>query len=168
MKRTATVIGAVLALAAAAAYVAARPADREEIRKLLYDFEVASYCGLVTDDVGEGFRSKLTALVERDRVGREEITPCADAPGRMPTKNGRTVASAGSGPGAAEMRAARRNVWRPRGRSADTRLGLRTARHRGKERIRHFVLSPGKISLLKKSTGTGTAMSASVPARWTR
>ena len=57
----------------AAACVAAPPADRAEIRALLYDFEVASYCGLVTDDVGEGFRSKLTALVERDHVGREEM-----------------------------------------------------------------------------------------------
>ena len=57
----------------AAACVAAPPADRAEIRALLYDFEVASYCGLVTDDVGEGFRSKLTALVERDHVDREEM-----------------------------------------------------------------------------------------------
>ena len=63
---------AVVALAAATC-VAAQPADRAEIRALLYDFEVASYCGLVTDDVGEGFRGKLTALVERDRVGREEM-----------------------------------------------------------------------------------------------
>ena len=75
MKRPATGISALAALAALAAAVsiAAPPADREEIRKLLYDFEVASYCGLVTDDVGEGFRGKLTALVERDRVGREEM-----------------------------------------------------------------------------------------------
>ena len=71
MKRAATVTSAAVALVAAC--VAAPPADREEIRRLLYDFEVASYCGLVTDDVGEGFRSKLTALVERDRIGREEM-----------------------------------------------------------------------------------------------
>ena len=71
MKRAATVTSAALVLAAAS--VAASPADREEIRRLLYDFEVASYCGLVTDDVGEGFRSKLTTLVERDGIGREEM-----------------------------------------------------------------------------------------------
>ena len=71
MKRAATVTSAAVALATAS--LAAPPADREEIRRLLYDFEVASYCGLVTDDVGEGFRSKLTALVERDRIGREEM-----------------------------------------------------------------------------------------------
>ena len=71
--RSAAAAGAAVALAAAAACVAAAPADREEIGRLLYDFEVASYCGLVTDDVGEGFRSKLTALVERGRVGREEM-----------------------------------------------------------------------------------------------
>ena len=71
MKRTASATSAAITLAAAC--VAAPPADREEIHRLLYDFEVASYCGLVTDDVGEGFRSKLTALVERDRIGREEM-----------------------------------------------------------------------------------------------
>ena len=38
-----------------------------------YDFEVASYCGLVTDDVGEGFRSQSTELVERALGGREEM-----------------------------------------------------------------------------------------------
>ena len=27
----------------------------------------------MTDDVGEGFRSQITALVKRDRVGREEM-----------------------------------------------------------------------------------------------
>ena len=70
--RRATAAGAVFALAAVA-NVAALPADREEIRRLLYDFEVAGYCGLVTDDVGEGFRSKLTALVKRDPVSREEM-----------------------------------------------------------------------------------------------
>ena len=70
--RSAAAAGAVFALAAVA-NTAALPADREEIRRLLYDFEVASYCGLVTDDVGEGFRSKLTALVERGPVGREEM-----------------------------------------------------------------------------------------------
>ena len=70
MKRAATVTSAAVVLAAC---VAAPPADREEIRGLLYDFEIASYCGLVTDDVGEGFRSKLTVLVERGRIGREEM-----------------------------------------------------------------------------------------------
>ena len=55
------------------ACAAAPLADREEISRLLYDFEVASYCGLVTDDVGEGFRRKLTALVERDGIDREEM-----------------------------------------------------------------------------------------------
>jgi len=64
--------GAAVALAAAAC-AAAPLADREEIHRLLYDFEVASYCGLVTDDVGEGFRSKLTALVVRHGVGRAEM-----------------------------------------------------------------------------------------------
>ena len=58
---------------AATAYVAAPLDDREEIRRLLYDFEVASYCGLVTDDVGEGFRGQITELVERGLVGREEM-----------------------------------------------------------------------------------------------
>ena len=66
-------VASVVVALAAAACVAAPSADREEIRRLLYDFEVASYCGLVTDAVGEGFRGKLTALVERDGVGREEM-----------------------------------------------------------------------------------------------
>ena len=72
MRHVATAAGAVVALAAVTCS-AAPPVDRTEIRALLYDFEVASYCGLVTDDVGEGFRSKLTALVERGRVGRDEM-----------------------------------------------------------------------------------------------
>jgi len=70
--RRAAVAGAVCALAAVA-NVAALPTDREEIRRLLYDFEVAGYCGLVTDAVGEGFRGKLTALVKRDPVSRAEM-----------------------------------------------------------------------------------------------
>ena len=72
MRRAPAAVGALVAVATVA-YAEAPSAAREEIRRLLYDFEVASYCGLVTDDVGEGFRSKLTALVERDRVGREEM-----------------------------------------------------------------------------------------------
>ena len=71
--KRATMVASVVVALAAAAGVAAPSANREEIRRLLYDFEVASYCGLVTDDVGEGFRRKLTALVERDRIGREEM-----------------------------------------------------------------------------------------------
>ena len=69
MRRASAAAGAVVAVA----YVATPRANREEIRGLLYDFEVASYCGLVTGDVGEGHRSRPTALVERDRVGREEM-----------------------------------------------------------------------------------------------
>ena len=72
VKRATMATGVVVALAAAAC-VAAPSTDRQEIRRLLYDFEVASYCGLVTDDVGAGFRGKLTALVKRDGVGREEM-----------------------------------------------------------------------------------------------
>ena len=71
--KRATVVASVAVALAAATCVAAPFANREEIRRLLYDFEVASYCGLVTDAVGEGFRGKLTALVERDGVGREEM-----------------------------------------------------------------------------------------------
>ena len=74
MKRADTVTSAVAAFAVAASVAAPAPAaDRTEIQALMYDFEVASYCGLVTQDVGEGFRSKLDALVRRDDVGREEM-----------------------------------------------------------------------------------------------
>ena len=72
MNRIAAASSAVVALAVAAS-IAVPPDDREEIHRLLYDFEVAGYCGLVTDEVGEGFRSKLTTLVERDGIGREEM-----------------------------------------------------------------------------------------------
>ena len=51
MKHLATAAGVAAALAAVTCS-AAPPVDRTEIRALLYDFEVASYCGLVTDDVG--------------------------------------------------------------------------------------------------------------------
>ena len=49
------------------------PGDPIEIATLLYDFEVAAYCGLVTDRVGDAFRDKLRALVERHAVTREEM-----------------------------------------------------------------------------------------------
>lgn len=73
MNRIAAAASSAVVALTVAASIAAPPDDREEIHRILYDFEVAGYCGLVTDEVGEGFRSKLTVLVERDGIGREEM-----------------------------------------------------------------------------------------------
>jgi len=45
-----------------------------ELSALFYDFEVASYCGLVTDAVGNGFRHEAKKLISRDAVDSETVT----------------------------------------------------------------------------------------------
>ena len=45
-----------------------------ELSTAFYDFEVASYCGLVTDAVGSGFRRETKRLISRDAVDSETVT----------------------------------------------------------------------------------------------
>ena len=45
-----------------------------ELSAVFYDFEVASYCGLVTDAVGNGFRREAKRLISRDAVDSETVT----------------------------------------------------------------------------------------------
>ena len=45
-----------------------------ELAKAFYDFEVAGYCGLVTDDVGNGFRREAKRLISRDAVDADTVT----------------------------------------------------------------------------------------------
>lgn len=53
---------------------AARPAvEHAELARLFYDFEVAAYCGLVTDEVGNGFRRQADRLIRRDGLDREQV-----------------------------------------------------------------------------------------------
>ncbi len=40
---------------------------------MFYDFEVAGYCGLVTNAVGRGFRRQANRLIERDGLDREMV-----------------------------------------------------------------------------------------------
>ena len=44
-----------------------------ELSRVYYDFEVAGYCGLVTNAVGRGFRREADRLIERDELDRETI-----------------------------------------------------------------------------------------------
>lgn len=45
-----------------------------ELFSVFYDFEVAGYCGLVSNAVGQGFRSKAQRLIERDGLDRDTVT----------------------------------------------------------------------------------------------
>jgi hypothetical protein len=45
-----------------------------ELSAVFYDFEVASYCGLVTDAVGIGFRRETKRLVSQDAIDSETVT----------------------------------------------------------------------------------------------
>ncbi len=44
-----------------------------ELSSVFYDFEVAGYCGLVTNAVGRGFRREADRLIERDGLDRETV-----------------------------------------------------------------------------------------------
>lgn len=44
-----------------------------ELSSVFYDFEVAGYCGLVSNAVGQGFRRQAQRLIERDRLERETV-----------------------------------------------------------------------------------------------
>ncbi|HSS64585.1 MAG TPA: hypothetical protein VLS27_09130, partial [Gammaproteobacteria bacterium] len=53
---------------------AADPAqEHAELSRVFYDFEVAGYCGLVTNSVGRGFRREADRLIERDGLDRETV-----------------------------------------------------------------------------------------------
>jgi len=45
-----------------------------ELSSVFYDFEVAGYCGLVSNTVGQGFRSEARRLIERDGLDRETVS----------------------------------------------------------------------------------------------
>ncbi len=52
----------------------AEPADGyPELSQVFYDFEVAGYCGLVTNSVGHGFRREANRLIERNGLDRETV-----------------------------------------------------------------------------------------------
>lgn len=64
-------IGLLLLLATAAP---AEPLEGyPELSSVFYDFEVAGYCGLVTNAVGRGFRREAERLIERDDLDRDTI-----------------------------------------------------------------------------------------------
>ena len=44
-----------------------------ELSRVFYDFEVAGYCGLVDNDVGQGFRAVARRLIQRDALDRETV-----------------------------------------------------------------------------------------------
>ncbi len=64
-------VGLLLLLSSAAA---AEPAGNfPELSRVFYDFEVAGYCGLVTNAVGHGFRRQAEGLIQRDGLDRETL-----------------------------------------------------------------------------------------------
>lgn len=64
---------AVLLLLLTSAAAAETAANYAELSSVFYDFEVAGYCGLVTDDVGNGFRREAQRLIRRDGLDRETV-----------------------------------------------------------------------------------------------
>jgi|GEM_PF-1140941 len=50
-----------------------KPALRNAAKRLIYRFEVASYCGLVSERVGAGFRMRLARLVAREQLNRQRL-----------------------------------------------------------------------------------------------
>lgn len=44
-----------------------------ELSGIFYDFEVAGYCGLVSNSVGQGFRREANRLIERDGLDTETV-----------------------------------------------------------------------------------------------
>jgi hypothetical protein len=69
--RPSALAGLLLLLAPAAA--AETAGEYAELSRVFYDFEVAGYCGLVTDDVGKGFRRQAERLIRRHGLGREAV-----------------------------------------------------------------------------------------------
>lgn len=52
----------------------ADPLERyAEISALFYDFEVAGYCGLVTNRAGRGFQHRASDLIDRYGIDRETL-----------------------------------------------------------------------------------------------
>jgi hypothetical protein len=45
-----------------------------DLETVVYDFEVAGYCGLVTDQVAAGFRREYADVLRRDRMSEEEAS----------------------------------------------------------------------------------------------
>jgi len=50
-----------------------KPALRNATERLIYRFEVASYCGLVSARVGTGFRMRLTGLIAREQMNPQRL-----------------------------------------------------------------------------------------------
>lgn len=62
-------LAALLALAVSATgHADTPPATHAALMSVFYDFEVASYCGLITDSVGSGFRREVDRLLVTDRL----------------------------------------------------------------------------------------------------
>ena len=49
------------------------PGHYPELSKLYYDFEVAGYCGLVTNRVGRGFQRRNAELIAAHELDREAV-----------------------------------------------------------------------------------------------
>ena len=69
--RSSSLAGILLLLSAAAPAESSEPYP--ELSSVFYDFEVAGYCGLVSNAVGRGFRREADRLIERDGLDRETV-----------------------------------------------------------------------------------------------
>ena len=66
-------LGAVLGILLCAAARGGPLKSYPDISALFYDFEVAGYCGLVTNRVGLGFQQRAAQLVARYSLDRETV-----------------------------------------------------------------------------------------------
>jgi hypothetical protein len=69
-KKWCVLLGAIVAGTAAATE---RPRPHPQLLPLYYDFEVASYCGLTTDRVGDGFRRATVQVISQHEIDDAQL-----------------------------------------------------------------------------------------------
>ena len=51
----------------------AAPAPEDPLVRIQYDYELASYCGLISPDVSSGFKRQMDNMVQHHNYSRETI-----------------------------------------------------------------------------------------------
>jgi hypothetical protein len=51
----------------------AAPAPEDPLIRIQYDYEVASYCGLISPSVASGFKRQMAAMIQQHNISRETL-----------------------------------------------------------------------------------------------
>ena len=51
----------------------AAPAPEDPLIRIQYDYELASYCGLISPSVALGFKSQMAAMIQQHNLSRETV-----------------------------------------------------------------------------------------------